>query len=218
MLCAREYASAMKKGGAEPEMIAPETIHVAWEKAARYFKFKMVRIPVKDDFTMDVDQLKKKISRRTILIVASAPSYPHGVIDPIERIAQAAAEKNILFHVDACLCGFFLPFMEKTGFRIRPFDFRCEGVTSISADVHKYGFGAKGASVLLYRHMDYLKHQFFYSYRLARRGFCLPCATGHPARRPHCRSLGSHERPGNGRILPDDRFGHANHKKTHHRD
>lgn len=161
VLCYRELARSKKQGGSLPEMIAPETIHVAWEKAARYFNVKMIRIPMKDDFTVNVDILKKKINRRTILIVASAPSYPHGVIDPIEEIGRIAVEKNIPFHVDACLGGFFLPFMEKIGYRVPVFDFRCKGVTSISADVHKYGFGAKGASVLLYRNMEYLRHQFF---------------------------------------------------------
>ncbi len=161
VLCYRELARSRKRGGSLPEMIAPETIHVAWEKAAQYFNVKMIRIPVLDDFTVDTDILKKKINKRTILIVASAPSYPHGVIDPIKEIGRIAVEKNIPFHVDACLGGFFLPFMEKIGYRLPIFDFRCEGVTSISADVHKYGFGAKGASVLLYRNMDYLRHQFF---------------------------------------------------------
>lgn len=95
------------------------------------------------------------------MIVASAPSYPHGVIDPIEEIGQIACEKDIPFHVDSCLGGFFLPFAEQIGYLISVFDFRCKGVTSISADIHKYGFGAKGASVLLYKNMAYLKHQFF---------------------------------------------------------
>jgi len=162
VFCYREYArSKRRRHGFAPEMIVPETIHVAWDKAARYFNIKMIKIPLKDDFTVDVDALKKKINGNTILIVASAPSYPHGVIDPIEAIGRIASEKNIPFHVDSCLGGFFLPFMEKVGYRVPKFDFRCEGVTSISADVHKYGFGAKGASVLLYKSMDYLKHQFF---------------------------------------------------------
>ncbi len=163
VLCYRELARTKKRRrrGFSPEMIAPETIHVAWDKAAKYFNIKMIKIPLKDDFTVDVDALKKKISGNTILIVASAPSYPHGVIDPIEDIGRVASEKNIPFHVDSCLGGFFLPFMEKIGYRVPKFDFKCKGVTSISADVHKYGFGAKGASILLYKSMDYLKHQFF---------------------------------------------------------
>ena len=110
---------------------------------------------------MDVAKLKKRINSNTIMIVASAPSYPHGVIDPIKEIGLLAEKKKIPFHVDACLGGFFLPFMEQIGYTLPEFDFRVKGVTSMSADVHKYGFGAKGASVLLYRDMDYLKHRFF---------------------------------------------------------
>jgi len=158
----RELARAKKRWSkVSPEMIAPETIHVAWEKAAKYFNVKMVSIPVKTDFRVDVEILKKKINKNTIMIVASAPSYPHGVIDPIEEIGQIASENRIPFHVDGCLGGFFLPFAEQVGYRVPAFDFRCKGVTSISADIHKYGFGAKGASVLLYKNMAFLKHQFF---------------------------------------------------------
>jgi len=158
----RELALSKKRWGKfAPEMIAPQSIHVAWEKAAKYFNVKMVSIPLKDDFTVDVDILKKKINKNTIMIVASAPSYPHGVIDPIMDIGEIACQKKIPFHVDSCLGGFFLPFLKQIGYRVPEFDFQCKGVTSISADVHKYGFGAKGASILLYKNMTYLKHQFF---------------------------------------------------------
>ncbi len=162
VLAYRELARSKKRiGTLKPEMIAPESIHVAWEKACKYFGVKMVSVPLKKDFTMDVAVMKKKINRNTVMIAASAPSYPHGVIDPIETIGEIAFENNIPFHVDSCLGGFFLPFMEQIGYKLPAFDFRVPGVTSISADVHKYGFAAKGASVLLYRDMAYLKHQFF---------------------------------------------------------
>ncbi len=144
-----------------PEMIAPESVHVAWEKAARYFGVKMVHAPLRSDLRVDVEAVKKRINRNTILIVGSAPSYPHGVIDPIAALGAVAREHGIPFHVDSCLGGFLLPFAERLGYEIPPFDFRVPGVTSISADIHKYGYSAKGASVLLYRNMDYLKHQFF---------------------------------------------------------
>jgi glutamate/tyrosine decarboxylase-like PLP-dependent enzyme len=144
-----------------PEMIAPESIHVAWDKAAKYFGVKIVKIPLKHDFTMDTAKLKKRINANTIMIVASAPSYPHGIIDPIEKIGAIAFENKIPFHVDSCLGGFFLPFMEQLGYPLPEFDFRIKGVTSMSADVHKYGFGAKGASVLVYRDIKYMRHQFF---------------------------------------------------------
>ncbi len=145
----------------KPEMIAPKSIHVSWEKASQYFGVKMIHAPVRDDCRADVEAIKKLINRNTIMIVASAPSYPHGVIDPIEELGQIAAKHTLPFHVDSCLGGFLLPFVEQIGSPVPPFDFRVAGVTSMSADVHKYGFGAKGASTVLYRSMDYLKHQFF---------------------------------------------------------
>jgi len=144
-----------------PEMIVPKSIHVAWSKAAKYFGVKMVNTPLTSEFKMDVEVLKQKINRNTIMIVASAPSYPHGVIDPIEEIGEIAKTKKIPFHVDACVGGFILPFVEQIGYKLPLFDFRVPGVTSMSADIHKYGFAAKGASILIYRNMEYLKHQFF---------------------------------------------------------
>ncbi len=144
-----------------PEMIAPRSIHVAWEKAARYFGVKMIHAPLRSDLRADVEAVKRRINRNTVLIIASAPSYPHGVIDPISELGEVAREHGLPFHVDSCLGGFLLPFAERLGCNIPPFDFRVPGVTSISADIHKYGYSAKGASVLLYRNMDYLKHQFF---------------------------------------------------------
>ncbi len=145
----------------QPEMIVPESIHVAWIKAAKYFNVKPVFVPLDSGFHMDVEAVKKKINRHTAMIVASAPDYPHGVIDPIEELGQIAKAHKIPLHVDACVGGFVLPFMADLGCTLPPFDFRVAGVTSMSADIHKYGFAAKGASVLLYRDMDFLKHQFF---------------------------------------------------------
>ncbi|MGB9639460.1 MAG: pyridoxal phosphate-dependent decarboxylase family protein [Anaerolineales bacterium] len=145
----------------EPQMIAPSTIHVAWVKAAHYFGVKMVHVPIDDDYRADVREIEKHINENTILIVASAPNYPHGIIDPIEEIGALALKYQIPFHVDACLGGFLLPFVEELGYPVPVFDFRVEGVTSMSADVHKYGFAAKGASTVLYRSMDYMRHQIF---------------------------------------------------------
>ncbi|NLA11154.1 MAG: aspartate aminotransferase family protein [Firmicutes bacterium] len=158
----RDRAAAKKVfRSRKPEMIAPESIHVAWEKAARYFGVKMVHAPLRSDLRVDVEAVRKRINKNTVLIVGSAPSYPHGVIDPIGELGALALEHNLPFHVDSCLGGFLLPFVEQLGGEVPPFDFRVPGVTSISADVHKYGYSAKGASVILYRDMDYLKHQFF---------------------------------------------------------
>ncbi len=144
-----------------PEMIVPATVHVAFEKAAHYFGVKPVHVPVDDAGRMDLAAARKRINRNTALIVGSAPCYPYGVIDPIEELGALAQQARVPLHVDSCLGGFMLPFVERLGHALPPWDFRVPGVTSIGADVHKYGYSAKGASVILYRNMDYLKHQFF---------------------------------------------------------
>jgi glutamate/tyrosine decarboxylase-like PLP-dependent enzyme len=161
VLTYRERARSKRILPFRPEMIAPETIHVAWEKAAKYFGVKMVHAPVDRNSRVDVGAVERLINRNTILIVASAPCYPHGMIDPIPALGEIALRRKLPLHVDACLGGFLLPFAERLGYHIDPFDFRVPGVTSIAADVHKYAFSAKGASVLLYRSMEYLQHQFF---------------------------------------------------------
>lgn len=144
-----------------PEMILPQSAHPAFEKAAHYFGVKTVYIPLRDDFRADVNAVKNAIGKNTILIVGSAPTYPHGVIDPIGELAKIAKENNIGFHTDACLGGFILPFIKKCGYEIPDFDFRVDGVTSISADIHKYGFAAKGASVILYKTKELRRYQIF---------------------------------------------------------
>jgi len=145
----------------KPEMIAPESIHPAWKKAAHYFDVKIIHAPLDKNYRVDVGAVKRLINKNTIMLLGSAPSYPHGVIDPIEELGAIALENNIPLHVDSCLGGFILPFVEKLGYDIPAFDFRVPGVTSISADVHKYGYSAKGASTVLYRNMDYMRHQIY---------------------------------------------------------
>jgi glutamate/tyrosine decarboxylase-like PLP-dependent enzyme len=95
------------------------------------------------------------------MLVGSAPSYPHGVVDPITELAAVAKERGLGFHVDSCLGGFLLPFVKKLGYPVPDFDFKVDGVTSLSADIHKYGFAAKGASTVLYRNPEIRRHQFF---------------------------------------------------------
>lgn len=109
----------------------------------------------------DVEGLKSSISENTALIALSAPNWPYGTIDPIREIAEIAKEKEILLHVDACLGGFILPFFERLGEKVETFDFRVEGVTSISIDVHKYGYSPKGASVILFRDVELKKESIF---------------------------------------------------------
>lgn len=155
----RDYMKA-KKGISRPEMIIPESAHSAYDKAGKYFKIKVWRVPVNKDFQADVKGIRRYINKNTILIVGSAPGFPHGIIDPIEELGELASSYGICFHVDLCLGGFVLPFARKLGYPIPPFDFSVRGVTSISADVHKYGLGPKGTSVVLYRNHEIRKHQF----------------------------------------------------------
>ncbi|XP_057494366.1 sphingosine-1-phosphate lyase isoform X1 [Actinidia eriantha] len=155
----RDFMKA-KKGITRPEMIIPVSAHSAYDKAAQYFNIKLWRIPVNKEFLADVGAIKRCISKNTVLIVGSAPGFPHGIIDPIEELGELAFDSGICFHVDLCLGGFVLPFARKLGYPIPPFDFSVKGVTSISVDVHKYGLAPKGTSVVLYRNHDIRKHQF----------------------------------------------------------
>jgi len=157
----RDQALA-ERGITNPEMIAPVTAHAAFDKASQYFNIKMVHIPVDENFRADVNAAKKAITANTIVIVGSAPSFPHGAIDPIAELSELAREHNIGFHTDACLGGFVLPWAEKLGYPVPSFDFRLPGVTSMSADTHKYGYAAKGTSVVLYRGQQ-LRHFQYYT-------------------------------------------------------
>lgn len=145
----------------EPEMILPASAHPAFRKAAHYFGVKVVQAPLDKNFRVDVKKVKRLINPNTMMLVGSAPCYPYGVIDPIEKLGKLAKKKNIPLHVDACVGGMLLPFVEALDYPIPPFDFRVDGVTSMSADLHKYGYAAKGASLILYSSMDIMKHQFF---------------------------------------------------------
>ena len=144
-----------------PEMIIPETAHVAWFKASEYFGVKIRLVPLLDDLTPNLKKLKRMINRNTVMILGSAPEYPHGTIDPIEAMGEIAQKRKIPLHVDACVGGFILPFMEMNGEHVPLWDYRVPGVTSISADIHKFGYAAKGASTITYRSLDYLKYQMF---------------------------------------------------------
>ncbi len=158
---ARDYMRD-KKRIYKPEMIVPETAHAAFHKAAHYLGVRLVQIPVvPGTMKADTRALKDAITKNTILIVGSAPCYSHGVIDPIEEMSEIARKKGILFHTDACMGGFILPFMKELGYDVPPFDFSLPGVTSISMDLHKYAYSPKGASVVLYRTKELRKYQYF---------------------------------------------------------
>lgn len=161
VLSAREWAAKNKNIPGLPEVLAPATAHPAFPKACHFFGLKYVEAPICEDYRVNVDEMKKLVSANTILMVASAPQYPQGVIDPVEEVAAIAAQNGILCHVDACVGGYLLPFLERGGILLPKFDFRVPGVTSISADTHKYGYAAKGASVILYRNKELRKGQFF---------------------------------------------------------
>lgn len=142
-------------------VIAPVSAHAAFNKAADYFGLELVRTPVGPDLRADVEAMAAAIDRNTVALVGSAPSFPHGVIDPIPELAALAQEHGIGLHVDACLGAFILPFARELGYNVPDFDFRLPGVTSMSADTHKYGYAAKGTSVVLYRGEALRRYQYY---------------------------------------------------------
>jgi glutamate/tyrosine decarboxylase-like PLP-dependent enzyme len=150
-----------QKGMAVPEIVAPVTAHAAYDKAAQYFGMKLVKIPVDDAFRAELGAVRAAVNERTCVIVASAPGFPHGTIDPVAGMAAVAGERETGCHVDACLGGFVLPWAERLGYPVPPFDFRIPGVTSISVDPHKYGYSPKGTSVILYRGHGLRRHQYY---------------------------------------------------------
>jgi glutamate/tyrosine decarboxylase-like PLP-dependent enzyme len=160
MLAYREQARE-EKGITAPQMVVPETIHPAFDKGAHYFGIELVHVPVGADHLADVDAMRARITKNTIAIAGSAGNYPHGLIDPLGRLSDLALERGIGFHVDGCLGGFLLPWIEKLGYDVPPFDFRLPGVTSMSCDTHKYGYGLKGTSVVLYRNRALRRRQYF---------------------------------------------------------
>lgn len=144
-----------------PEMVIPDSAHVAFDKAAHYLGIRQIRVPVGADFRADVDAMARVVGRRTVVVAGSAPGFPHGVVDPIAELSDMARERGVGFHTDACLGGFLLPWAERLGRAVPRFDFRLPGVTSISADTHKYGYAAKGTSVVLYRGRELRHNQYF---------------------------------------------------------
>ena len=157
----RDYAREQKPEIKTPEIIIPESVHPAFLKAAAYFDINTVYVPLDKNFKADVDKVKSAITDQTICIVASAPSFSHGTTDPIAELGQLALDHDIGLHVDACLGSFLLPFIKKLGHHITDFDFSVPGVTSISADLHKHGYTAKGTSVVLYKTVELRRYQYY---------------------------------------------------------
>lgn len=144
-----------------PSMVIPETAHSAFHRAAHYFGVRAVVVPVGADYRPDPADVAAAIDATTVLVVASAPSHAHGVIDPIAEIAAVARAHRVACHVDAGLGGWVLPYAEASGRDVRPWDFRVKGVTSMSVDTHKYAYAPKGTSVLLHRSSRLRHPQYF---------------------------------------------------------
>lgn len=162
---ARDWAEATRRSGrwlgGVPQIVLPRSAHPAFPKACAYFGLEPVFTPVDGDFRADPRAMSKAISRRTIMLVGSAPAYPQGVVDPIDEIADLARAHDLWLHVDACVGGFMLPFVRSLGYPVPPFDFDVPGVTSMSADLHKYAYAAKGASVVLFRDAQRRRHMYY---------------------------------------------------------
>ena len=157
---ARDWAAKNRTQITRPHVVLPESAHPAFMKAFQLLHVEYTTTRVGGNYRADVAVMEKAITPNTILLVGSAPSYPFGVMDPIVEIATLAKKGNLLCHVDACIGGFMLPFAKELGFPIPAFDFAVDGVTSLSADIHKYGYSPKGASVILYRTHELRRFQF----------------------------------------------------------
>lgn len=144
-----------------PEIVLPDTAHPAFYKSAEYLGLKAVRARTNEEWRADGDAVSEVLGERTCMVVCSAPNYPFGVVDDVESIAEVCEEKGLWLHVDACLGGFILPFMRENGEKIPDFDFSLEGVSSISADFHKFGYAPRGASAILYRNSELREGQIF---------------------------------------------------------
>jgi glutamate/tyrosine decarboxylase-like PLP-dependent enzyme len=150
-----------ERGVTSPNVVLPTTAHAAFEKGCAYFGVESRRVPVRADWRADVEAMAAAIDDDTVLVVASAPQYPQGVIDPVTDVAALAAARDVNCHVDACMGGVTLTYLAQLGYAIPPWNFAVDGVTSISVDLHKYGYTAKGASVIVHRTKRLRSHQTF---------------------------------------------------------
>ena len=159
VLSARNWSNKQKTIK-NPEVILSSSAHPAFLKAMNFLRIKPVIVPTKKDFNLNLNGFKEAINQNTILLVASAPAYPTGMIDPISELSNLALENKLLLHVDACIGGFLLSYLKKCNYNIPLFDFNLDGVSSLSVDLHKYAYAPKGSSVLLYRNDELRKQQF----------------------------------------------------------
>jgi glutamate/tyrosine decarboxylase-like PLP-dependent enzyme len=162
MLAYREQGRA-ERGIERANVVKPESGHPAFDKACHLFGIELRRAPIDPETTLvRPESVERLIDERTVAIVGSAGNYGYGTIDPIAELAELALDRGVGLHVDGCLGGWLLPFGEELGLDIPPFDFRIAGVTSISADTHKYGYGLKGTSTVLFRDRSLRNHCYFY--------------------------------------------------------
>ncbi|MCU1430843.1 MAG: Pyridoxal-dependent decarboxylase [Actinomycetia bacterium] len=178
MLAYRDHARQTRNITA-PNVIKPETAHPAFDKACHLFDIEVRRAPIDPVTTLvDVQWVADNIDANTVAMIGSAPNYGYGTIDPIAELSQLALERNVGLHVDGCLGGFILPWGQELGFDIPVFDFRHPGVTSISADTHKYGYAFKGTSVLAFRDKALRNSQFFFLTDWTGGKYCSPGMEG----------------------------------------
>jgi len=160
------------------EILVPRSAHPAFDKAAHYLDLSVVRVPVAGDLRADVPAMERAITPRTLMLVGSAPCFPYGLIDPIEELSTLAQERDLWLHVDACVGGYFAPFARMNGVPVPAFDFELPGVRSISADLHKYGYAAKGASTVFHRDAEQYAFQPFRFEDWPAGGMFTPTAAG----------------------------------------
>lgn len=159
----RDYVAANRPVDGVPEIVAPYSVHPAFDKGAHLMGLKVVRVPCAADFRADVEAVAAAITPNTIMLVGSAPCFPYGLIDPIDALSELAQARDLWLHVDACVGGYLNPFMAAVSdVDIEPYDFALPGVSSMSLDLHKYAYAAKGASTVLYRSKAYRDAQVFH--------------------------------------------------------
>ncbi|MDP6979037.1 MAG: aspartate aminotransferase family protein [Myxococcota bacterium] len=157
----RDSARARGRDVLGAKIVVPRSAHPAFDKAAAYLGLEVVRVPVATDFTADVAAMDRAIDDRTIMLVGSAPCFPFGVVDPIAELGKLADAHELWLHVDACVGGYFAPFARMNGIELPDFDFSVPQVNSMSADLHKYGYAAKGASTVFHRNEEQRNFQSF---------------------------------------------------------
>ncbi|WP_278256964.1 aminotransferase class V-fold PLP-dependent enzyme [Nocardioides convexus] len=200
-LLAVQGARDAHPGVERPNIVVADTVHAAFHKAAHYFGVEARVVPAGPGHRADAAAMAAAIDASTVLVVASAPSYAHGVVDPVTEIAAAAGERGVRCHVDACIGGWVLPYAARLGRAVSPWTFAVEGVTSISTDLHKYAYAPKGASLLLHRTPEPAPPAVLRARRLARLHDAQRHPPVHPLRRPRRGRLG--DRAGDrGRRLP----------------